>query len=99
VLPPNALDDGWREYRRPSRGATCSLPAARFAMFVKDALELVDWDEALAPGQLDRLDGRNDPAIDCREADSERFGSLPTGVRKSLNLRIASSELAACIPD
>ena len=49
-----------------------------------NSLEFVDGDEAGSPGQLDRLDVREQPS-QGREADSERLGCLATGVGDPLD--------------
>src|SRR5437899_4642313 len=73
--------DGWlasprRRLDSRSRGAS---PLSR------ESLELVDGNQAGAPGQLDRLDVR-EQAAEGRAADAERLGGLAAGVGEPFHL-------------
>jgi hypothetical protein len=84
VPEADPLDDASRKRRR-STGTTSRRPTAcGLTVLLQDALELVDGDEPLTPGQLDGLDRRNNPAVDGGDAHPERFGGLAAGPCNSI---------------
>jgi len=86
VLETDALDDAPRERWRPARGAVLAGIARRLDVLLEEALELGNWDEALAPGRLHRPHGGDDAAVDGRDADAEHFGRLLPAVREAVGL-------------
>ena len=86
VLEPDPLDDASRKRRRPTGATPGCAATGRLAVAAEEALELVDGDKPLAPGQLDSVDRGDDLAVDGRDAHAERLSGLASRVGESRHL-------------
>jgi hypothetical protein len=86
VLEPDSLDDPSRQRWWPACGAAFTGLARRLKVLAEKALELGDRDQPLAPGRLDRVDSRDDAAVNGGDADAERFGGLFAAVGEPFGL-------------
>ena len=87
VLELDPFDDVPRKRLRATGGTSGWAAAGGLVVHEHEAVELVGGDEPLAPGELDGVDGRNDVAVDGRDAHTQRFRRLATRVGESLDLR------------
>lgn len=69
----------------PSSAAGRGIGGGGPTMLSKQALELVDRDQHRSPGQLDRLDVREEPTK-ARWADTQRLCSLSAGVSEAFDM-------------
>ncbi len=86
VVETDPLDDALRKRLRPTGRTSSCATARRRDVVAHEALEFVDGDEPLTPRQLDRVDGRNDTAVDGRDAHPERLGGLAARVGETSDL-------------
>ena len=93
VVEADAVDDSREQRRRLSRRASLAGVARRFEVLAEEALELGDRDQPLPPRRLHRVHGRDEPAVDRRDALAERWEDvdLAAGVIPSSALRRWSS--------
>ncbi|MEX2647236.1 MAG: hypothetical protein WD249_13330 [Gaiellaceae bacterium] len=90
----DSLDDfRWNDARAARWRLQLSSRASRSATLGDQPLQLVDRDESRAPRHLERLDQRQDAAVECRAAHAERLGGLGARVGESLNTRRFSDDL------
>jgi hypothetical protein len=68
------------------------FPTSWAATLRQDPLELVDGNEPRPPRHFDRLDQRQDAAVEGRAADAERLRSLRARVGEPLNTRRFSND-------
>ena len=80
------LDEAVGEHARPTRPRpVCLGPACWPSSLVGVSLELVDGDQACARSDFDRLDERQDVAVEARPADPERRRRLSAGICEPLD--------------
>jgi hypothetical protein len=86
ALGADAVDEVWRKGCGPPRLCRRRPALARGPAPLGDQpLELVGWDQACAPRHFDRLDVREDAAVESRAADAKRLGRLGAGVGEPLD--------------
>ena len=86
IFETDPLDHFLGEHRRPAGGMIGWAAAGGLAVDAQEAIELVDGDKTLTPGQLDRVDGWDDMAVDRGDTHAERFGRLPARVGEPFDL-------------
>jgi hypothetical protein len=89
----DSVDDiGWNPGGAAARRLGLRLRPRRSAMLGNQSLELVDGNEFRSPGHFDRLDQREDAAVERRAAHSERRSSLCARIDESLDTRRLSND-------
>lgn len=93
TLRPDVADEVGRE--GPWSSGFCRLRSSSSwpPPFGDQSLELVHRNQAGSPGHLDRLDQREDAAVERRAADAEGLGRLCAGVREPLDAGCLANDL------
>lgn len=67
----------------PCRVPRRELDGRDLGVRLEEAFELADGNQSRTPRCLDRVQGRDDASVEGRDADTERFGCLLSGVDES----------------
>ena len=96
ALRPDVVDEVRFEDARPSPARPLRPRSSWPPLLGDKALELVDGDELRAPRHLDRLDQRQDAAVERGAADAESRGRLGARVGKSFDTCRLSNDFDWC---
>jgi hypothetical protein len=86
VLESDPFDDASRKDWPPTSRTSPRSTACGLSVLLQEALEVLDGDEPLPPGCLDRLDQRDYATVDRRDAHPEHVRGLAARVRETLDL-------------
>jgi hypothetical protein len=86
ILQLDPIDDARRQRRRPARRPLLRASTRRLEVLPNESLELCDGNEPLTPRRLDRAHSGDEAAIDRRDANAERLGSLLAAVGEAIDI-------------
>jgi hypothetical protein len=86
ILEFDPVDDFLRQRRHPAGGASTRASTRRLEVLPNESLELSDGNEPLSPRRLDRAHSGDEAAINRRDANAERLGSLLAAVGEALDI-------------
>jgi hypothetical protein len=97
VLVLNPFDDLRRDHAMPS-GPTPwgELDRGDLRVLLEEPLELANGDQSRPPRRLDCVEGRDDAAVDGRDADAEGVRRLPSRIDERLDTISKAEPLSPC---